>query len=187
MGKTKQVLMAAVFVLMLALSLAPMLYASAQEEDPERRAEPVEMAESERTQTTSVQEDGAKEAPTPEAEPTAPDGVEELDGSPEKQMGEKQANATTDGSEPASEADAQKPTASTDPKDDHLAQESLKAQANPQVAYKTHVQTYGWQDWVRDGAMSGTQGESKRLEGINIKLESAPYAGGIEYRTHVKT
>ena len=39
------------------------------------------------------------------------------------------------------------------------------------VSYRTHVQTYGWQGYVKDGAMSGTSGQSKRLEGINIKLE----------------
>ena len=57
----------------------------------------------------------------------------------------------------------------------------------PSVAYRTHVQTYGWQNYVRDGAMSGTEGKAKRLEGINIKLENAPYSGSIVYRTHVQT
>ena len=57
----------------------------------------------------------------------------------------------------------------------------------PSVSYRTHVQTYGWQNYVKDGAMSGTQGEAKRLEGINIKLENAPYSGSIVYRTHVQT
>ncbi len=33
--------------------------------------------------------------------------------------------------------------------------------------------------------MSGTSGESKRLEGIEIKLENAP-GYSIEYRTHVQ-
>ena len=55
------------------------------------------------------------------------------------------------------------------------------------VAYRTHVQTFGWQDYVRDGVTSGTEGQSKRLEGINIKLEKQPAAGSIEYRTHVQT
>ncbi len=55
------------------------------------------------------------------------------------------------------------------------------------VAYKTHVQTYGWQNYVRNGVMSGTEGKAKRLEGIQIKLESPPVSGGIEYRTHIQT
>ena len=57
----------------------------------------------------------------------------------------------------------------------------------PIVSYRTHVQTYGWQSWKKNGAMSGTQGQSKRLEGINIKLSNLPYSGGITYRTHVQT
>ncbi len=54
------------------------------------------------------------------------------------------------------------------------------------IAYRTHVQSYGWQDWKADGASSGTTGESKRLEAIEIRLDS-PYAGGVEYRTHVQS
>ena len=57
----------------------------------------------------------------------------------------------------------------------------------PAVSYRTHVQTYGWQGWKKNGAMSGTQGQSKRMEGINIKLSNLPYSGGITYRTHVQT
>lgn len=55
------------------------------------------------------------------------------------------------------------------------------------VSYRTHVQTYGWQDYVKDGETSGTSGQSKRLEGIQIKLEHPEYTGDIEYRTHVQT
>ena len=56
----------------------------------------------------------------------------------------------------------------------------------PQIAYRTHVQSFGWQKYVKDGTMSGTEGQSKRLEGINIKLSNLPYSGGVEYRTHVQ-
>ena len=38
------------------------------------------------------------------------------------------------------------------------------------IEYQTHVQTYGWMDYVADGEASGTSGESKRLEAIRIKL-----------------
>ncbi len=61
------------------------------------------------------------------------------------------------------------------------------AAAKPSVTYRTHVQTYGWQGWKKNGAISGTSGQSKRLEGINIKLSSKPVSGGIKYRTHVQT
>ncbi|MFD1848653.1 SH3 domain-containing protein [Oceanobacillus bengalensis] len=55
------------------------------------------------------------------------------------------------------------------------------------VNYSTHVQTYGWMDFVADGEMSGTTGKAKRLEAIKIDLEDAPYSGGISYSTHVQS
>ena len=56
------------------------------------------------------------------------------------------------------------------------------------VSYQTHVQTYGTQDYVYDGATAGTSGESKRMESIRIKLPSTTSEdGGIEYRSHVQT
>ena len=54
------------------------------------------------------------------------------------------------------------------------------------VCYRTHVQNVGWQNYVSDGEMSGTSGRSLRLEGINIKLNNAPYSGGIRYATHIQ-
>ncbi|MFD1848654.1 N-acetylmuramoyl-L-alanine amidase [Oceanobacillus bengalensis] len=58
---------------------------------------------------------------------------------------------------------------------------------NPSVVYSTHVQSHGWMDFVADGAMSGTKGQAKRLEAININLEHAPYSGDIVYSTHVQS
>ena len=54
------------------------------------------------------------------------------------------------------------------------------------VLYRTHVEDYGWQDWKSNGEMSGTQGKSKRLEGIYIKLNIPGVSGNIKYRTHVQ-
>ena len=58
---------------------------------------------------------------------------------------------------------------------------------SPNVTYRTHVQSYGWQGWRYNGAMSGTSGQAKRLEGIEIKLTNVPYSGGICYTTHVQS
>ena len=58
---------------------------------------------------------------------------------------------------------------------------------SPNVTYRTHVQSYGWQGWKYNGAMSGTSGQAKRLEGIEIKLTNAPYSGGVCYTTHVQS
>ncbi|OLS37808.1 SH3 domain-containing protein [Bacillus sp. MRMR6] len=57
---------------------------------------------------------------------------------------------------------------------------------NPTVKYTTHVQDYGWLAGVANGVMSGTQGQSKRMEAIKISLDNVPYPGGISYKTHVQ-
>ena len=57
---------------------------------------------------------------------------------------------------------------------------------HPMVQYQTHVQNIGWQGYVQDGAMSGTSGQSLRLEGIHINLSNQDYAGSIQYKTHVQ-
>jgi len=57
----------------------------------------------------------------------------------------------------------------------------------PNVAYRTHVQSFGWQGWKYNGQMSGTSGLAKRLEGININLTNKPCDGDIVYTTHVQT
>lgn len=56
----------------------------------------------------------------------------------------------------------------------------------PSVTYQTHVQNVGWQDYVEEGKMSGTEGMSYRLEGIRIALDSNGYDLGIQYQTHIQ-
>ena len=60
------------------------------------------------------------------------------------------------------------------------------AESDGLVIYRTHVQKDGWQEWKTDGAMSGTNGEAKRLECIEIMLGDTGYQGGVIYRTHVQ-
>ncbi|WP_373482290.1 DUF3298 domain-containing protein [Acetobacterium sp.] len=50
--------------------------------------------------------------------------------------------------------------------------------------YQTHVQNQGWQAWRADGAMSGTEGLSYRLEGIQIKTDLENL--GVTYQTHIE-
>ena len=64
---------------------------------------------------------------------------------------------------------------------------SVAGEANVNIAYRTHVQSFGWQGWKYNGMMSGTSGKAKRLEGINIKLTNKPYSGNIVYTTHVQS
>lgn len=54
------------------------------------------------------------------------------------------------------------------------------------ISYSTHVQTIGWQKYVKNGKMSGTSGEAKRLEGIKIKVDSE-LEGNVIYTTHCQT
>lgn len=73
-------------------------------------------------------------------------------------------------------------------------QGSSLPQANPYTSfygdgltnYSTHVQDFGWQNTVTDGAVSGTTGLSKRLEGITLKLGSSLPSGSVVYSTHVQ-
>ena len=53
------------------------------------------------------------------------------------------------------------------------------------VLYQTHVQNIGWQNYVGAGETSGTSGQSLRLEGIKIRIDSE-ISGNVEYRTHVQ-
>jgi len=64
------------------------------------------------------------------------------------------------------------------------ASENSVVSLSPSISYQTHVQDYGWQSWKSNGEVSGTVGQSKRLEGINIKLSNIN--GSIEYKTHVQ-
>ena len=117
------------------------------------------------------------EVSLPEEEPAAAEAEQ-----PEAERSEaEQPAAGSDGTETgdieAEETDILEAEAEED-----LVQES----GTPVISYQTHVQTYGWQEYVKDGMMSGTNGESKRLEGIRIKVDGVEGLG-VEYRTHVQT
>ena len=64
--------------------------------------------------------------------------------------------------------------------------ETTNSSLSPSVLYKTHVQSYGWQDFSKDGQLSGTEGKAKRLEAIVLKLNSG-VDGDISYMSHVQT
>ncbi|WP_172136047.1 N-acetylmuramoyl-L-alanine amidase [Adlercreutzia sp. ZJ473] len=65
------------------------------------------------------------------------------------------------------------------------------------VYYRTHVQNIGWTGWAKNGASSGSQGYSYRMEAVQIKLVkkggAAPgstsgvfYPVQVSYQTHVQ-
>ena len=57
------------------------------------------------------------------------------------------------------------------------------AGGQPNIYYRSHVQDVGWQEWMSNGATSGTSGQALRLEGMNIHIGGQ---SGISYRTHVQ-
>ena len=62
----------------------------------------------------------------------------------------------------------------------------VQANSDVNVLYRTHVENYGWQDWKKNGTMSGTSHEALRLEAINIKLDQQKYNLSVNYATHVE-
>ena len=63
------------------------------------------------------------------------------------------------------------------------------------IRYTTHVQSYGWQGdqdnsdtWKKNGELSGTSGQSKRLEAIKIKLTGEMEKHyDVYYRVHAQS
>ncbi|WKY44077.1 hypothetical protein Q5O14_15845 [Eubacteriaceae bacterium ES2] len=54
------------------------------------------------------------------------------------------------------------------------------------VTYRTHIQNLGWEEsFAENGNLSGTQGQSLRLEAIEIQMDT-DYDLGVSYRTHVQ-
>ena len=53
------------------------------------------------------------------------------------------------------------------------------------ASYRTHLRSVGWVPVVRDGATSGTTGESRRMEAIALGV-GANVGGGVVYQVHAK-
>ena len=55
------------------------------------------------------------------------------------------------------------------------------------VLYKSHIQNIGWESsFHKDGKISGTTGQSKRIEAVSIKLYNQKFFGSIEYQSHIE-
>ena len=75
-------------------------------------------------------------------------------------------------------------------KDSEENKDDTEEQKTVGVEYQAHVQSYGWQNAVRDGELAGTSGQAKRVEAIKINLTNLPeeYAdSSIEYAVHVQS
>lgn len=55
------------------------------------------------------------------------------------------------------------------------------------VEYQAHVENIGWQDPLKDGAISGTTASAKQMEAIKLKLNLQGIEGSIEYRSHIES
>ncbi len=60
----------------------------------------------------------------------------------------------------------------------------LEALGISPIEYRGHSQNIGWQDWVKNGELCGTTGQSLRLEALEIK--SNVDGVGLSYSTHVQ-
>lgn len=60
--------------------------------------------------------------------------------------------------------------------------------AKPVLTYQAHVQNEGWQSWRQESEMAGTEGKSRRMEALRIKLQGGDESvqGSVEYRAHVQ-
>lgn len=54
------------------------------------------------------------------------------------------------------------------------------------IEYKAHVESVGWQAEVKDGALSGLVGQSKRMEAVAVELGSILPSGNLIYQAHVQ-
>jgi len=53
--------------------------------------------------------------------------------------------------------------------------------------YRAHVESIGWMDWVHDGAVAGTEGQSLRMEAVQIETHGTPSGVHICYQAHVES
>lgn len=63
---------------------------------------------------------------------------------------------------------------------------SFSVYSNFHISYIAHVQNVGWQKYVNENELSGTEGRALRLEAIKINLNNAPKGAKIKYRAHVQ-
>ncbi|MDD3362382.1 MAG: glucosaminidase domain-containing protein [Hespellia sp.] len=54
------------------------------------------------------------------------------------------------------------------------------------LQYSAHVETVGWQNYVKSGETAGTTGQNKQVEALKIKIKDASYSGSIQYSSYVE-
>ena len=56
--------------------------------------------------------------------------------------------------------------------------------ATPSIFYRSHCQNIGWAAYAYNGALSGSVGQSLRMEGLEIRISGM--SGNVVYRCHVQ-
>jgi|GEM_PF-3965902 len=57
----------------------------------------------------------------------------------------------------------------------------------PTIVYSVYIENTRWQEWVKNGEIAGTTGQSLRLEAIRIKLKDLSSNNvNIIYRVHIQ-
>lgn len=56
----------------------------------------------------------------------------------------------------------------------------------PNIGYTTHLKNKGWQNKVFNGKLSGTIGESRRIEAIQVNLSKLAFSGNVLYSSHIE-
>jgi len=55
-----------------------------------------------------------------------------------------------------------------------------------ELRYRSHLADVGWTTYVSSGRMSGTTGQGRRMEAIQLQLTGAPAGSNIEINAHVQ-
>ena len=127
------------------------------------------------TEGSSTEESSSVEESSAEESSSVEESSAEESSSTEESSTEGSISAEEDSTEEKSSSEEIKSEESVDV----YEEEPGEAVTVPTISYRTHVQTYGWQNFVSNGAVSGTTGQSKRLEGIEIKVGDTELNGDI--------
>lgn len=68
--------------------------------------------------------------------------------------------------EPESEEPAEQAVTETQ----EVSEEKVRT-VKPALTYQAYVQTEGWQSWKQENELAGTEGKSRRMEALRIKLQ----------------
>lgn len=64
---------------------------------------------------------------------------------------------------------------------DYIVQEANKINNSGKIKYRSHIGNVGWQEWKKDGELSGTTGQAKKLEAIQIDFSKE-----VEAKAHIE-